>query len=193
MKSKKLIVIICFLILSNSYFLHNKNECEKKLNIQQKQIIDYKNKNTKLETQVKDIKLKTDKEIKDLKSINNNLKLNNEKLKKDRLSRGGGLSKETFVLTFYSSLNCENGYGAITCNGENLSQGMVANNVLPQGTKIHLENYGVVTVADRGGNNFNNKYRLDVFVPKNEEESDYEYLNRVNNMGRIRVKGHIVN
>lgn len=98
-----------------------------------------------------------------------------------------------FELTFYTSLNCENGYGAKTCNNKPLSRGIVANNHYKQYTKLYLEGYGEVTVADKGSNkHFNNDFRLDVFVPRNNGENDSEYLNRVNNMGRQKVKGRII-
>ena len=98
-----------------------------------------------------------------------------------------------FVLTFYTSLNCENGYGAITCTGKPLVDGMVANNVYSIGTTIKLDGYGEVTVADRGSNKyFNNETRLDVYIPKNSDENNSEYFRRVNKMGKVTVKGRIV-
>ena len=65
------------------------------------------------------------------------------------------------TLTFYTSLNCENGYGPITCTGAKLQEGIVANNMDSLGTSIHFENFGTYTVADRGGDNFNTYTNFD--------------------------------
>ena len=59
-------------------------------------------------------------------------------------------------------------------------------------TKIKLQGYGIVEVLDRGGKNFNNTNRLDVYIPRNTNESNSEYYKRVNSMGRVKVKGRIV-
>ncbi|HBJ1650914.1 TPA: hypothetical protein LA460_000133 [Clostridium botulinum] len=116
-----------------------------------------------------------------------------KKLKEERLKQEEENEWKEFELTFYTSLNCENGYGAKTCNNKPLSRGIVANNHYRQYTKLYLEGYGEVTVADKGSNkHFNNDFRLDVFVPRNNGENDSEYLNRVNNIGRQKVKGKII-
>lgn len=98
-----------------------------------------------------------------------------------------------FTLTFYTTLDEENGWGPINCLGEPLAAGMVANNVLPLGTKIDLgEEYGIVEVRDRGGKNFDVSHRLDFLVMRNEGESDREYYERVNNYGIKKVMGYIL-
>lgn len=113
---------------------------------------------------------------------------------KDRsLSRGNGPHRETFILTFYTSLDDENGFGPITCNGRKLSPGMVANNVLPQGTRIITRELGELVVADRGGPNFNVRHRLDVFIPRESGESDAKYKKRVNNIELPKIEGYIIN
>lgn len=111
---------------------------------------------------------------------------------KRNFSRGGNIRQVDFILSFYTSLDCENGYGAITSCGEKLRDGIVANNVLPIGTEIYLGEYGKYIVKDRGGNNFNSINRLDVFVSRQGSESDYQYKKRVNNMGRKEVVGWIL-
>lgn len=116
---------------------------------------------------------------------------------KSQLSRGGSLSNlgtETDItLTFYTSLSEENGgYTDINCTGAKLTPGTVANNVLPLGTKIYTNEFGTLTVLDRGGDNFDTIHRLDVFIPRNDEESDWAYKKRVNDMGKVKVKGYIV-
>lgn len=104
-----------------------------------------------------------------------------------------GFDEYTFELSFYSDLNCENGYGNLTANGERLSAGMIANNFLPFNTKVYFEGYGTKRVTDRGSNRyFNAVNKADVFVPRQGGESPDEYYRRVNNMGRIHVKGYIL-
>jgi 3D (Asp-Asp-Asp) domain-containing protein len=99
---------------------------------------------------------------------------------------------EDFTLTFYTDLEEENSSaGPVNCHGERLSQGMVANNIIPQGTKIETKEFGELTVADRGGNNFNVRYRLDVFIARKDGESDTEYKHRVLNLGIMKIKGTI--
>ena len=93
--------------------------------------------------------------------------------------------------TYYTSLPSENGGYTVTCNGEPLEGDIVANNTLPQGTKLFF-NDKVYTVADRGSSRFNNPDRLDVLIERNYGESDYEYLKRVNNKGVDYVEGLIL-
>lgn len=116
-----------------------------------------------------------------------------ERARQDEIKRQEADETIEFILTFYTSLDCENGYGAITCTGKPLVDGMVANNVYSIGTTIKLDGYGEVTVADRGSNKyFNNETRLDVYIPKNSDENNSEYFRRVNKMGKVTVKGRIV-
>lgn len=112
----------------------------------------------------------------------------------NQLSRGGSINSELDItLTFYTSLGEENGgFSGINCSGKRLTPGTVANNVLPLGTEIYTKEFGTLTVSDRGGNNFNTISRLDVYVPREAGESDKDYLIRVNNMGRVKVKGYVV-
>lgn len=97
----------------------------------------------------------------------------------------------TFKNTYYTSLPSENGGYTVTCNGEPLEGDIVANNTLPQGTKLFF-NDKVYTVADRGSSRFDNPDRLDVLIERNYGESDYEYLKRVNNKGVDYVEGLIL-
>ena len=99
---------------------------------------------------------------------------------------------KTFIVTFYTSLNCENGYGSVNCRGQELAPGMVASNVYPLGTEIDLGSMGTVVVADRGGKDFNNSDRLDMLIPRNYGESDSHYYRRVNKMGKRKVTGKIL-
>jgi len=115
------------------------------------------------------------------------------KMEKQRKVKKPIIQEETFVLTFYTSLIDENSVsGPVTCHGNRLSEGIVANNVLCQGTRIATKGYGELTVADRGGNNFNTPNRLDVYVSRQGGENDYQYSKRVESMGVVRIKGHII-
>lgn len=99
-----------------------------------------------------------------------------------------------FILTFYTSLESENSSaGAVTCQNKPLTPGGVANNVIPQNTKIYLEGYGQVTVNDRGSDKyFGVDNRLDVYVPREPGESDRQYCRRVNDYGIQKVQGYII-
>ncbi|WP_195515550.1 hypothetical protein [Paraclostridium bifermentans] len=97
-----------------------------------------------------------------------------------------------FELTFYTSLPSENGGYTVTCLGEELQYGMVANNVLDLGTEIYLDGWGTFTNSDRGGSNFNTVNRLDVLIERNYGENDSDYSRRVNNMGKVKVMGYII-
>lgn len=109
-------------------------------------------------------------------------------------SRGSyvNLDKE-FTLTFYTSLADENGgYAGMNAMGGQLQYGQVASNVFSFGTQIYLEGYGTFKVADRGGSAFNKSNRLDVFIPRKQDESDSQYKKRVNDMGIQKVRGKIL-
>lgn len=127
------------------------------------------------------------KELKQLQ-ISKAKKIKEKKVNKVKVQKQ--ISK--FALTFYTSLGDENGGYTITCTGQKLSYGMVASNVYPLGTKIYLEGYGVFTVSDRGGSNFDNPDRLDVLIEREGGEDDVTYTNRVNNMGKVIVNGYII-
>ncbi|MBU5307973.1 hypothetical protein KQI18_09260 [Clostridioides mangenotii] len=97
-------------------------------------------------------------------------------------------------ITYYSSLACENGpYGLKTASGVNMNSKTVANNFLKFGTDLYIEGQGHKVVEDTGSNkHFNTVNRFDVYVPRNENESDDSYYKRVNNMGRKTSIGYII-
>jgi len=99
-----------------------------------------------------------------------------------------------FILTFYTSLESENSSsGAVTCQNKPLSPGGVANNVIPQNTKLYLKDYGQVIVNDKGSDKyFGVDNRLDVFIEREPGESDRQYSHRVNSYGVRKVQGYIV-
>ncbi len=103
-----------------------------------------------------------------------------------------GTNNLTFYLSFYTDLPEHNGGWTITATGEKLTYGVVANNVWPLYTRIYLEGYGTMTVKDRGGAHFYNRYRLDVFIPRKSGETNAQYTARVWDLGRKTVKGRIL-
>ena len=151
--------------------------------------------NKKLEIKIKDLNIdlkNMSKQLKNMESIIQEKELMIEKLEKEKeeLTKKLGRPQE-FILTFYTTLPQENGGYTVTCEGKELKNGMVASNVYPLGTKIKI-NGKIFTVSDRGGKNFNHSNRLDVLVERNSGESDSEYLKRVNNLGKIKVTGYVL-
>lgn len=123
---------------------------------------------------------KKDKEIKELK----------KKIKNSKESPTYG-TPVTLTLTFYGDFAYENGgYAGINAYGNKLAKGMVASNVHPRGTKFKLSSGETLTVEDRGGSNFNNYNRLDVFVPRIKGESDRQYAKRISNYGVKKVRAY---
>lgn len=133
---------------------------------------------------------------KKIKEDNDKKKLEEETLRKQKeleVQKKNEPQWQEYILTFYSSMNSENGYGAITSQGKRLSRGGVANNVIPQNTKLYLEKWGEVIVNDKGSNkHFSVDNRLDVYIEREAGESDSQYKKRVNSYGIQRVKGYIV-
>ena len=103
-----------------------------------------------------------------------------------RTSRMVGTPIE-ITMTFYGDFAHENGgYAGLDCNGNKLIAGTVASNYYAQGTQFEL-NGQLFTVRDRGGSNFNSPNRLDVFVPRLENESNSSYSKRIKHYGRKTV------
>ena len=149
--------------------------------------------------QVHDLQLKKFMEQYEKDKIENDKKKAEElKLQKEKEieeQKKNEIQWQEFELTFYSNLDMENypGCGGITSTGHKLFDGVVASNYYKINTKIKLEGWGSVTVLDRGSDKyFNNDYRLDVYIPRESNESDSHYYSRVNKMGRVKVRGYIV-
>ena len=126
--------------------------------------------------------------------IRNPIEVEYEKTKQEKLEKQNNEPQwQEFVLTFYTSLESENSSaGAVTCQNKPLSRGGVANNVIPQNTRLYLEGYGQVIVNDKGSNKyFSVDNRLDVFIEREYGESDAQYSNRVNSYGVQKVRGYI--
>ena len=97
----------------------------------------------------------------------------------------------TFKTTAYSSLPEENNGYTVTCNGKPLEGNIVANNTLPQGTKIYLDGE-IYEVGDKGSSRFDNPNRLDMLIERNPGETDEEYKNRVSEFGVQYIEGYII-
>ncbi len=97
----------------------------------------------------------------------------------------------TFKTTAYSSLAEENGGYTVTCNGKPLEGNIVANNTLPQGTKIYLDGE-IYEVGDKGSSRFDNPNRLDMLIERNPGETDSSYKNRVSEFGVQYIEGYII-
>lgn len=146
-------------------------------------------------------KLEKDPEIKKQRELEKEIQLQKQKeieiqkqKEKENEEKKNKLEYKEFILTFYTSLECENSSaGAVTCQNKPLMPGGVANNVIPQNTKIHLEGYGQVTVNDRGSDKyFGVDNRLDVYIPREPGENDQQYSRRVNSYGIQKVQGYII-
>ena len=97
----------------------------------------------------------------------------------------------TFKTTAYTSLPEENGGYETTCNGKPLEGNIVANNTLPQGTKIYLDGE-IYEVGDKGSSRFDNPNRLDMLIERNPGETDSSYKNRVSEFGVQYIEGYII-
>ena len=97
----------------------------------------------------------------------------------------------TFKTTAYTSLPEENGGYETTCNGEPLEGNIVANNTLPQGTKIYLDGE-IYEVGDKGSSRFDNPNRIDMLIERNPGETDVAYKKRVSDFGVQYIEGYII-
>lgn len=100
-------------------------------------------------------------------------------------------------LSYYTTLNCENGYGAIDAQGNALKFGTIA---IPRdialGTEFSFDVFeGVRFIGtDRGSRKHirirqDGVYRIDVCIERNKGESDEQYRSRVSAMGKTTTKG----
>lgn len=129
------------------------------------------------------------------KKLENEKKAEEERLKKELEEQKKNEPEwQEFIVSFYTGLDEENSiHGAVNCRNLPLERGMVANNVLPYGTKIFLDNdYGIRTVADTGGNNFNSSNRIDLFVARRDGETEDQWKARAYSYGIQKVKGYII-
>ena len=172
---------ISAMVLGGAYSLNQIKQMEKSL-------IQLENKEKQLEEQInqlsKELKKKNEELLKAIKTLE-------EQKRKEKEEQERNTRKKEFVLTFYTTLPEENGGYTTTCRGEKLKEGIVASNYYPLDTEIKINDF-VFTVSDRGGKSFNKDNRLDVLVERKSGESDCNYKTRVNNLGKIKVTGYIM-
>ncbi len=110
--------------------------------------------------------------------------------------------KKTFVVTYYTSLGVENGgFENLAARGNELKEGTVATSAhIPFDTKFNLPGIGEVIVDDimanwvvekRKDDHGQDTIPVDVYVPRNDGESDEAYFNRVDDMGVNVVEGTV--
>ena len=80
---------------------------------------------------------------------------------------GGDLWK----ITFYCPCEICNGkWPGIAATGHRLDDGIVACNILPIGTVVHIEGFGYRVVMDRGAKKyFDNQKHIDIYVSDHEK------------------------
>lgn len=140
-----------------------------------------------------DISIEKSKELRESnKELKNKVKSLKEQLERKEFPTQSVKTKTMgtpvrITMTFYGDFAHENGgYAGIDCNGDKLIAGTVASNYYPQGTQFEF-NGQIFTVRDRGSSSFNSANRLDVFVPRLKNESDYSYSKRISDYGRRTV------
>lgn len=189
-KNKNVIIAVTTTVLIVGTTVNHIRNINKELTSVKKQLINYEKENKELLDSLidKEFNLVTAKgTIEELteqvKSLEKELK---EKEYPTRKIKGSG-TPVNMTMTFYGDFAHENGgYAGIDCNGDKLVAGTVASNYYPQGTQFEF-NGQVFTVRDRGGSNFNNPNRLDVFVPRLNNESDSDYTKRIRHYGVKKV------
>lgn len=97
----------------------------------------------------------------------------------------------TWTFSFYTSLPEHNGGYTTTALGTPLRYGVLASNYWALRSKVILPGWGDFTVEDRGGSNFDSKYRMDMLIPRQAGETDYQYTSRIWAMGLQEISGYI--
>jgi hypothetical protein len=147
--------------------------------------------------QMQDIRLKTFLEQYEKTKEENIIKKVKEIKKQKELEKQKNNESEwqTFIVSFYTGLDEENfeGCGGRNCLNQPLEKGMIANNSLPMGTKIFLDNdYGIRTVADKGSSRFNSENRIDLYVTRWDGETREQWKHRAESYGIKTIRGYIV-
>jgi 3D (Asp-Asp-Asp) domain-containing protein len=94
----------------------------------------------------------------------------------------------SMTLSFYTGEASEGGDQG--SSGKALEYGMCASNVYPYGTRFYIKginglSYGVFTVEDTGGSDFNSANRLDIYVGKGSDA-----VTKANNLGKQTVTAY---
>ena len=102
-----------------------------------------------------------------------------------------GYQAMTWTFSFYTSLPEHNGGYTTTALGTPLRYGVLASNYWALRSQVVLPGWGDFTVEDRGGSNFDSKYRMDMLIPRKAGETDYQYSSRIWSMGLQKISGYI--
>lgn len=83
-------------------------------------------------------------------------------------------------ITFYCSCEICNGrWPGVTATGHDLDDGIVACNILPLGTIIHIEGFGYKVVMDRGAKKyFDNRRHLDIYINDHKKAKQMGVMQR---------------
>lgn len=195
------IVVTCILIVSGIAITGYINDIKGELTTTTERICELKEVNSNQTKKINELSDKLDKSEKknsELEKDNESLQEEVTSLKKEVKekvyptqfvnigSRGTGTPVQ-ITMTFYGDFAHENGgYAGIDANGNKLIEGTVASNYYPQGTQFEF-NGRIYTVRDRGGSSFNNANRLDIFVPRLNNESNSDYAKRIRHYGVKKV------
>lgn len=115
----------------------------------------------------------------------------NNKIKQMGFSRGGEIHEINLTLSFY-----DNTYTNLTASGQKIYYGVVASNNLPLGTEIYIAGWGLFKVLDTGSNALcwqdDGSLKIDVYIPRQGDESVRQYRQRLMDMGLVKAKGYLI-
>lgn len=180
---------------SNSQLERDINSLKYDINKKNNTIKDINKSNTELEKEnqeLKDIKENLEKKNKDLSeklAVKKQKEVTAELLSAEYPTSRSAYQRGTpirMTLSFYGDFAHENGGYSTDAQGNKLVAGTVASNAYSFGTQFYF-NGQIFTVRDRGGSSFSSSNRLDVFVPRQNGESDYEYKQRIKQYGKRTV------
>lgn len=115
---------------------------------------------------------------------------NKEKNKKEGI-------KQKFLITYYGDTPSQTSGLGIMANGEKPHYlACAVPNEIPLGSKIII-NGKTFIAKDRGNSKYictlpNGVMRIDVFIPRLENENNYKYEQRVRNMGTDTIEGRLI-
>lgn len=113
------------------------------------------------------------------------------KVKQMGFSRGEEIQEIDLTLSFY-----DNTYTNLTASGCKIYYGVVASNNLPLGTEIYITGLGMFKVLDTGSNALcrqkDGSIKIDVYIPRESNESTRQYRQRLMDMGLVKTKGYLI-
>lgn len=207
MKDKILGVIVGSTLIAtmtfSGYNIRKENQKEQEFLNNLSSRLEFKNNTIRLRSPVIDrleeqMEIEKQKHMEELKQIKEKQEAEKKRLEEEKAEKRRQEELDNsiiFDITFYTNLpeeNTESGLG-VDMKGNPLIEGTIANNFLNYGDQIVLEGMGTYTVRDCGSPAYFNRInRIDMYIPPKNGESRNHYIERVNNMGRLKVKGHIV-